>query len=89
MSMSTHVVGFRPPDDKYQRMRAVYEACTAAGTSTPREVLEFFEGEEPSENGTIVEIKSYPYKGDMCEGLEVDITDLPRGVKVIRFYNAW
>ncbi len=89
MSMSTHVVGFRPPDEKYQRMRAVYEACERAGTSTPQEVLDFFEGEEPSDNGTILPIDSIEYKGYMSEGLEVDITSLPKGVKVIRFYNSW
>lgn len=89
--MNTHVVGYRPPDAKYQRMAAVYEACTRAGTSTPQEVLDFFEGEEPSEHGTIVEIESSEYEDRRFprNGREVDLTTLPKGVTVLRFYNSY
>ena len=93
MGMSTHVVGFRPPDEKFQKMKAVWEACEKAGVRPPREVDDFFKGERPDENGVVVPIERSicvrEYKSDSEEGFEVDVTKLPPDVKIVRFYNAW
>lgn len=91
--MSTHVVGFRPPDEKWEKMKNVWESCHRAGIEAPKEVCEFFEWEEPDKNGVIVEIENTDavkeYNKDMREGFEVDIDKLPKDVKIIRFYNAY
>lgn len=93
MSMSTHVVGFKPPDDKWQKMRAVWTACTAAGIEPPEEVFAYFEDEEPDERGVRVDLKNTnavtDYTTQYETGVEVDVAKLPPDVTIIRFYNSW
>lgn len=93
MSMSTHVIGFRPPDDKWKKMKAVWEACAKAGVEVPDDVLDFFNHVAPDDRGVEVELEKLPctkkYGGNMKEGFEVDVTKLPAGVTVLRFYNAY
>jgi len=55
--MSTHVVGFRPPDEKWKKMKAVWDACEAAGAKIPDEVSDFFDGEEPDARGVEVDLE--------------------------------
>lgn len=57
MGMSTHVVGFIPPDEKWQKMKAVWDACRAAGVEVPEDVCDFFEGGEPDPAGVEVMLK--------------------------------
>lgn len=91
MSMSTHVVGFRPPDEKWRKMKAAYDACQLAGISIPDEVDEYFNGETPDEAGVEVEIDSIleEWGDDSRQGYQIDITKLPKDVKILRFYNSW
>lgn len=93
MSMSTHVVGFRPPDEKWQKMKRAYYACQVAGVLIPSSITDFFDGVEPDPLGVEVGILGHPcvseYQKDGREGYEVDITILPPDVKIIRFYNSW
>jgi len=105
MGMSTHVVGFRPPDEKWRKMKAVWDACKAAETDPPVEVEDFFGGDEPDEAG--VEVRLDPlllddnkaklgvvvdWEDDMREGLEVDLEKLRANfpsVTKLRFYNSY
>lgn len=89
MSMSTHVVGFAPPDDDWQKMKAIWDACTAAGVAIPRDVTRFFGDTTPDPAGVEVELKSSEWKNEFCEGLEIDVAKIPKHVKRIRFYNSW
>jgi hypothetical protein len=92
MSMGTHVIGFRPPDEKYKKMLKAYQACVDAGIVTPREVDDFFNNLTPDPNGIEVELNKAVTAwtdGDMCQGYEVDVTKLPKDVKIIRFYNSY
>lgn len=92
MSMSTHVVGFRKADEQWNKMKAAWLACEAAGASIPDAVYEFFGGEYPGDKpGCEVEIEDAVSEWDDedCHGYEVDLTKLPKGVKIIRFYNSW
>ncbi len=93
MSMSYHIVGFRPPDAKWHKMKAAWEACDAAGLRIPAEVAEFFGHEDPDESGVEVEIEDTEsvteYRAEMREGFEVDVTKLPPDVKIIRFFNSY
>lgn len=93
MSMSSHIVGFRPPDAKWRKMKAAYEACDAAGLDIPDEVASFFNHEAPDDSGVEVEIEDTKavteYSAEMREGYEVDLTKLPPDVKIIRFFNAY
>ncbi len=91
MSMSTHIVGFRPPDGQWKKMKRVYEACVSAGVEVPETVMEYFEWNEEAVNGPgmEVEIKAEKYTEDSKEGFVVDVKSLPEGVRYIRFYNSW
>lgn len=93
MSMSTHIVGFRPPDSKWKQMRAVWDACDQAGVPVPDEVTQFFNGEPPDINGIEVDLKCHEAccgGGDRDRiGYTIDLEKLPPNITKIRFYNAW
>ena len=93
MSMSSHVVGFVPPDETWERMKDVWDACAAADISPPDEVYNFFGGETPDERGVEVPLEKTQccreYNAEMCDGYEIDLTSLPAAVKFIRFYNSY
>jgi hypothetical protein len=89
MGMSTHVEGFVPPDEQWQQMKAVWDACAAAGIDQPSEVDEFFDGQEPDPNGQEVEIPHQDWQNGHSQGVEIKTEDIPKNVKVIRFYNSW
>lgn len=94
MSMSTHVVGFRPRDKKWNEMLAAWTACRIAGVDPPKQVLQFFDNvSNPDEQpGLEVSITAavtgcQPYEG--AEGFDVDLDRLPPDVKIVRFYLSW
>lgn len=96
MSMSTHVIAFKPPDEKWQRMKAIYDACTAAGINVPDEVNRYFDHMPPDPAGVEISERVLrdagavtDYSADMREGFDVDVTKLPRDVTVIRFYDSY
>ena len=49
MSMSSSVVGFRPADDKWKKMKKIWDSCEEADVAIPKDVLDFFDGEYPVE----------------------------------------
>lgn len=91
MGMSTRVVGFRPPDDKWNKMRAIYIACVAADVEIPEQVMDFFNGEKPDPSGVEVNLDNIlkGFKMDGAEGFELELAHVPFGVSAIRFFNSW
>ncbi len=90
MSMSTYVVGFTPPDDNWQKMKAVWDACQVAGIPAPVQVLDFFGGETPDPAGVETELPVREWHGgEMGQGYELDVSAIPVKVKIIRFWNSW
>lgn len=91
MSMSTSVIGFAPPDKKWKKMKAVYDACLAADISIPDEVEDFFDGTEPDPAGVSVVLDGLLEKWatDSQEGYQIEIAKLPKNVRILRFYNSW
>lgn len=94
MGMSTHVIGFRPPDARWKKMKAVYDACIAAETTPPKEVMEFFGHEDPDDSGVEVEIEDTDAVSEYSDeysahGYEIDIRKLPKDVHILRFYNSY
>lgn len=89
MGMSTHVVGIKPPDETWQKMKAVWDGCEALGIVVPEAVYLYFNGEQPDPDGVLVGVKSNEWVGDGAQGIEVVLADLPEHVAVIRFYNSW
>ncbi len=91
MSMSTHVTGFRPPDEKWRQMKAVWDANEAAGLEHPKELWDFFGHDDPDEAGIEVDIKDAIEKcgGDSTDGYQIELAKLPDNVTHIRFENCW
>lgn len=96
MGMSTHVIGFKPPDETWQRMKAVWDACEAAGIDLPAEVDHYFQGERPDPAGVEVPKTDLVKLGALrewdvgdSEGYEVELEKLPADIKILRFFNSW
>ena len=91
MGMSTHVVGFKPPDDRWKKMKAVHDSCIEAGLEPPEEVQEFFDWCTPDPSGVEIDIPhtGYSDRGTLREGFEIDVSHLPPGVTKIRFWNSY
>ena len=89
MSMSTHVIGFVPPDERWQAMKAVWDACKATGIGVPAEVEIFFDGEDPDPAGQEVPLPAREWSDQSREGYELDVAAIPSQVRTIRFYNSW
>lgn len=89
MGMSSDVIGFRPPDDRWKKMKDVYDACEAAGVPIPSEVDGFFGCEEPDPRGVEIEIPAEKWEDEYRQGFEITVSDIPAGCTVIRFYNSW
>jgi uncharacterized protein YfbU (UPF0304 family) len=91
MSMITYVRGIIPADEKYKEMLSIYNACEKAQVTIPEEVMEFFNRGNPNPNGMEIEIKRSlkEVHEDGCNGFIVDISKLPKNVKLIKFVNSW
>lgn len=92
MGMGTFVIGVRLPDERWQEMKRVWDACVAAGVPVPDAVAAFFAYEEPDPAGVMVELPPNAvreWEGKEAEGIEVILAGVPSDVTVIRFYNSW
>jgi hypothetical protein len=89
MGMDSNVVGIKPPDDRWRKMKHIRDACVNAEISIPEEVDNFFEGEKPDATGVIVEIPHRKYNAESCDGFEVDLSEIPADVKIVRFVNSY
>jgi hypothetical protein len=89
MSTDYYVYGFRPPDEKFKKMAKVWNTCVEAGVAIPDEVADFFAGEAPDKAGVCVDLKKLPCcsvrKKDGEFGFDVDVSKLPKDVKIVRF----
>lgn len=94
MGASMHIQGIREPDEEYQQMKAVYEACTKAGVPVPDRVQEFFDWQPPNPNGILVDLDlsdavAEYNDGNSREGYDVELSKLPKNITHLRFYLSW
>jgi len=101
MGMSTHVIGIRSIEDnsKHDKLKKVKISCDEAGISYPDEVKDYFgdaldvvpEHFEESiiENTLSVDLPLVEYTNDGQDGYELEVNDIPKDVKTIRFYNSY
>lgn len=93
MGMISYVLGIIDPDDKWEKMKTVYDSCIDAGVEPPDEVLDFFNSEPPDPKGVVITLKESEgvskYKDDMREGFEVDLSEIPKQITTIRFVNSY
>lgn len=95
MSMSTHVIGFIPPDDMWKKMKIIWDTCRDTGVRVPKEVERFFNYEPPDDQGVQIKLDESVlrnFNDDMKDGYEVDVEQLVKkhpSVKIIRFFNSY
>lgn len=99
MGMTTHIIGIKLSDKKWNAMKKVWDACAEAGINAPDDVAKFFNYEEPNNIGVIIDLKPNKlstvthgvsiWNEDQREGFDVRIQDLPKDIDIIRFYNAY
>lgn len=89
MSMSTYVKGFRPPDDKWRNMKNVYDNCVSLGINVPHEVIRFFNYDPPNENGVEVPVHMTKSNGSSVDYFDVNVSDIPKDVTILRFCNSY
>ncbi len=95
MGMSSYVEGFVPPDAKFKKMKAAFDACQEAGIEVPSEVWEFFDHEPPNAAGVSINIDRFVTEvspRDTADGYEIDLEALAKNmphVKKIQFVNSY
>lgn len=95
MGMSSWVVGVRDMDGKFKEMLEMKRLCEEKGFSYPKEVEVYFGGlVRESEKCIFNEMLSIkiPYKEYMDDGIgvfEVNVKDIPKEVKTIKFINSY
>lgn len=93
MSMRFYVTLLRDKNDKtYQKYLKIHKACNEAKIDPPKEVDEYFGGcgvdndlEEPLE----IDFDPKEWKTNYQDGYEIDVDNLPEGVKTIRFVVSY
>ena len=70
------------PNEKWQKMKNVYDACVLANIPTPYEVDEFFDNEPPSNIGIKKEMKIEKQENsqDMTDVYLVDLSKVSKDV---------
>lgn len=95
MGMSTHTIGIKPANERWEDMKKIFDACRAAGVKLPEEVMDFFDGEFPDDEGVLIKLSNSGCVEEWndCDGtrtgFQVDLEHLPKDIKYIRFYNSW
>jgi len=89
--MSTHAVGFRPPDERWKKMKEIWDVCTEARITVPVAVWEFFGHEKPEDAGLEVDLGSArkDFDDGSRVGYDIILSKLPDSIDRIRFYNSW
>lgn len=94
MGMSTSVCGIIPADEKFKKMKEIYDRCEELGVRVPEEVDDFFDRDRPDSKGVVLWLDEKTegvteYNNDMQQGYEVEIAKLNPNIKILRFVNSW
>lgn len=92
-SPSMYIKGIRPPDEEYQQMKAVYDACQVAKIPVPDRVMDFFNWQDPNPHGILTDLDLSDavteWREREREGFEVELAKLPKNITHLRFYLSW
>jgi len=88
--MSGHMglVGFKPADEKWQKMKAAWDACVAGDIDIPNDVLEFFGHEEPDPAGVKVALVGYANMHESVSEVQEDMTDGYGAIKKLEMFSS-
>lgn len=91
MGFNVYYRGVKPPTEEYKKKLAAYKALEVAGLEIPDELQEYFDYEEPSEDGMEVSIRE-AVSGDIMheDGYAlIDLNKLPKGVAFIKVIGSY
>lgn len=91
------VYGVVPADDKFNKMKAIYDMCRSSDVSVPQEVWDFFGDETPDDAGMVIWLDGddntnravTEWGNDYQSGFEIDVSKLDPKYKRIRVANSW
>ncbi len=75
----------------YQKYLKILMACKEADIDPPPDVDKFFGGngiDDDPDYPLEIDFQPKAWKDDYNEGFEIDLSELPDGVKTIRFYSS-
>ncbi len=100
-----YVVAIIPPDEKWKKMKAIWDSCSEAEIECPKEVWDFFGHETPDKDGVVIGGSRHTRTGDdrgkghapwlqewrqdSSEGYENLLDKVPKDAKKIRVYMSW
>ncbi len=95
MGMSMHVTGIRDKDVIFKKMMEAKKFCDDRQLSYPKEVSDFF-GKLIREKDSYIEEEfthvSVPHRewvGEFSNGFEIEVAEIPKDTKVLRFYCSY
>lgn len=92
MGMTTYVRAIKPPDERWRKLKEIWHLCKQCGIEPPSEIYDFFKHAEPDEKGIIIDIPydaQSEWDSEDGNGIEVDLSKIPKDVKILRFINSW
>lgn len=102
MSMSMHVTAFRDMDGQFKRMLEIKNFCDAHEVSYPKEVTDYFGNTVSSldtDTSLYEDFAEIDLDNQLREwsdghngyrsGYEIDISDIPKEAKILRFYASY
>ena len=84
MGMYLTVKGVTSPTEKWRMLKCIYDACREASIDPPDEVMDFFGGVEPDEDGVVISLAHHHAVTEIEGGFDVLLEDLPDAIKIIR-----
>jgi hypothetical protein len=88
MSNSISIQGVIPKDEKYKKMKAVWDACYEAGVALPEAVKRFFDYGALLEAGVQIPLNDHECckKNPDTQVHTIEIDDLPKAIKIIHLH---
>ncbi len=91
MSAMLVISGIIPADEKWNKMKGIYDSCVSMNISVPEEVLEFFDYGKPDDKGREIYLTDteYEWHDENYSGYEIELSKIPKDIKYIRVYISY
>jgi hypothetical protein len=92
MSIDLFIRAIKPNGEHHEKMMQIYKMCLQASVSLPKEVEDYFSGEEPNELGVTIDHYDLPkeclesYQREYESGYKIDLSKLPKDVKYLEVH---
>ena len=84
------IVGVRPPDEKWKKMKAIFINCRELGIEVPEDVYSYFDGNCPKEEddgGSMISLMTrycvWPYEDETKKGFRIILNRMEEDVETL------